>query len=134
MDTTTTETTADRIARMWRATDPPTEARVACLTRAHEIGVDDATFRTLCESTRCPSQAPTIVLPQHKYEGMSRGKGWCRQGQGKSAVWGERERGGYRVGPGHWIVGGNDGFARKGQTEWTVEHVQVGTETWTVAE
>lgn len=73
------------------------------------------------------------MLPPHRFESLSRGSGWCRKGKGDSATWGERTDGGYRVGPGRWIVGGNDGFRRKGSDEWTVEHVTVGGQIWTVA-
>lgn len=75
----------------------------------------------------------TICLPPHRYEGLSRGRGWARKGRGANAEWGERTDGGYRVGPGRWTVGGNDGFSRKGEVIWTVEHIRVGEETWTVA-
>lgn len=126
------ETLADRIARQWLETDPPSAARRESLQIAHERGVDDATFARLCEANLVARKA-TVKLPLHRLEGMSRGKGWCRQGQGSSAVWGERDGAGYRVGPGRWVVGGHDGFSRKGHTDWRVEHLDVAGETWTVA-
>jgi len=76
---------------------------------------------------------PTILLPAGRYEGLSRGKGWARQGRGDSATWGEREDAGYRVGPGKWTVGSNDGFNRKEQTDWLVKHLKVGDKVWTLA-
>lgn len=123
------ETVQERIARLGIADIG--ETRLALLTQAHPL-VSDDTFRTLGDALRV-SDSATIVLPMHRLEGMSRGKGWARQGKGASVVWGEREAGGYRVGTGTWTVGGNDGFRRKGEEVWTVSHVQVGTSTWTVA-
>jgi len=107
-------------------------ARTERLQKAIDLGASDATLKALAEAYRT-GMGPTIILPAHKYENLSRGKGWCRKGRGDSATWGEREAKGYRVGPGRWTVGGNDGFSRKGETLWDVEHVQVGSETWTVA-
>jgi hypothetical protein len=37
------------------------------------------------------------------------------------------------VGPGYWVVGGSDGFARKGEITWDVSHVRAGGKVWTVA-
>jgi hypothetical protein len=108
------------------------DERKETLQRAIEIGADDKTLEMLRDATRV-AQRETIVLPSHKYENLSRGRGWARKGKGDRVTWGEREDGGYRVGPGRWSVGSTDGFNRKGSTEWTVEHVQVGSETWTVA-
>jgi hypothetical protein len=79
------------------------------------------------------SRAHTILVPANRLENLSRGKGWARKGRGDRAEWGERADGGYRVGPGKWTVGGNDGFDRKREDVWDVEHVQVGAETWTIA-
>lgn len=124
------ETVTDRIARL--KLEDIGETRLALLTEAHSL-VDDTTFARISDAMRV-AKSMTVVLPAHRYEGLSRGKGWARQGVGKSAVWGERVSGGYRVGPGRWTVGGNDGFRRKGETEWNVEHVTVGGETWTIAD
>lgn len=126
---TNTETVTERIARL--KLEDVGETRLALLTEAHSL-VDDATFARISDAMRVAKGA-TVVLPAHKYEGLSRGRGWARQGRGDRAVWGERVSGGYRVGVGHWVVGGNDGFKRNGETEWDVSHVTVGTETWTVA-
>lgn len=79
------------------------------------------------------SKKPTIVLPAHRFESLSRGRGWARKGKGATAVWGERVEGGYEVGPGRWEVGGHDGFNRKKSDTYDVKHIQVGAETWTVA-
>lgn len=127
--TTAIESVTDRIARM--ALADISEKRLADLTIAHPL-VDDATFAKISDAPRY-SKTDTVIIPMHKLATLSRGKGWARLGQGKNVTWGERCNGGYRVGPGHWTVGGDDGFSRKGQIEWTVEHVTVGSETWTVA-
>ena len=109
-----------------------TEARRESLARASELGADRMTLMMLVQASRV-SRRDTIVLPSGKYEHLSRGKGWARKGRGNTAEWGEREDGGYRVGPGRWTVGSSDGFSRKSSIDWTVKHVCVGVETWTVA-
>lgn len=124
-----TETVTERIARL-ALTDIST-ARLESLTAAHPH-VDDKTFARISNALRV-RQRETIVLPAQRFENLSRGKGWCRKGRGANAEWGERTDKGYEVGPGKWTVGGNDGFKRKGEDVWTVEHVQVGTDTWTIA-
>jgi hypothetical protein len=108
-------------------------ARRENLARALALGASEVTIARLANATRVNRKA-TIVLPAHRYEGLSRGRGWARQGRGERAVWGERCDTGYRVGPGRWSVGATDGFRRKDATTWTVAHVQVGSETWTVAD
>lgn len=113
-------------------TDPIPEVRRERLAQAVELGADDALLRVLCDAVRI-SRTDTILLPAHRLEGKSRGKGWARKGNRDSAVWGEREEGGYRVGPGKWTVGGNDGFSRKGEATWDVTNIAVGIETWTIA-
>lgn len=46
----------------------------------------------------------------------------------------KRRDGGWRVStPGRWIVGGTDGFSRKGEVCWDVESVPIGDETWFIA-
>lgn len=58
-----------------------------------------------------------------------------RSGRGDDAEWGARHAGGgFQVGAGRWIVGSDDGYQRKDQTEWVVRHIAVGDETWTVAD
>lgn len=127
---TTTETTETT-----ETTTPPTPPtpREESLAIAAGLGADAATLEVLRAATRL-SRRDTIVLPHHRFELLSRGKGWARKGQGKDVTWGERADGGYRVGPGRWTVGGNDGFTRKGEVIWTVRHVQVGAQTWTLAD
>lgn len=110
----------------------PNPKRIERLARAVELGADDKALEALCDAKRTSTES-TIVLPVQRFENLSRGKGWCRKGRGSAAEWGERDDGGYRVGPGRWTVGGNDGFSRKGEDTWTVKHVQVGAEIWTVA-
>jgi hypothetical protein len=114
------------------ARDGMSEARLDSIRHAIELGASNETLETLAGATRLSRDA-TIVLPPHRFEGMSRGKGWARKGSGKSVSWGERRIVGYRVDPGRWTIGGNDGFSRKEQTVWDVQHVRVGDETWTVA-
>lgn len=115
-----------------RNTAPISDGRRKSLTLAVAARASDEALEALCDANRV-ARGDTIVLPAHRYEGLSRGRGWARKGKGSSAVWGESEDGGYRVGPGKWIVGGNDGFARKGETDWVVSHVAVGAATWTIA-
>lgn len=126
----TPETVEARIARL--GITEISEKRLASLAKAHGVGVSDETFRVLGEALRV-SERDAVLIPCHRFENLSRGRGWARKGSGDNAEWGEREKGGYRVGPGRWTVGGSDGFSRKGSDSWTVEHVQVGAETWTVA-
>jgi hypothetical protein len=115
-----------------RNTAPMAEGRKRSITLAVEACSSLEILQALCDATRL-ARAATVDLPAHRYEGLARGRGWARKGRGGSAEWGERVDGGYRVGPGRWIVGGSDGFARRGETEWVVRHVTVGAETWTIA-
>lgn len=112
---------------------PLTDERVEALRRAVQAGVDETTFFRLAEARRL-SRSAEITLPKLRYEDLSRGRGWCRHGRGKAVQWATRVEGGYRVAtPGLWVVGASDGFSRRDSVIWDVEHVQVGTETWTVA-
>lgn len=123
------ETVDERIARLG-LTDIG-DRRHEALAIAH-LYVDDATFRQLADA-RLLSKVDEIILPANRLEGLSRGRGWARQGTGSNVVWGRRVSGGYQVGPGRWSVGATDGFSRKRSDDWDVEHVTVGPETWTVA-
>lgn len=125
-----TELLEDRLARL--GLRPSSEKRAESLALAHERGVSDTALAALAAAERL-SQRQTVWLPAHHYESLSRGRGWCRQGRGDSAQWGEREDGGYRVGPGKWVVGATDGFSRRAEQRWIVRHVTVGEKTWTVA-
>lgn len=131
MSETITETATERIARL-NLTDV-SEGRAKTLTIAHEAGVDDDMFRRISDALRVNRDGLTVTLPAHRFEGLSRGKGWARKGRGDSAEWGERTEKGYRVGPGRWTIGGSDGFSRKGEDTWTVEHIKVSDATWTIA-
>jgi hypothetical protein len=113
-------------------TRPPSTALREALAFAVDAGTSNEDLEAVANAGRL-SRTPKVVLPAHRFENLSRGKGWARCGQGNDAVWGERVDGGYLVGPGRWVVGGNDGFHRKGQTAWTVSHVTVGDAVWTVA-
>lgn len=112
--------------------EPMNEKRWESLRLATEAGADVDILLEIASARRVSRKA-TIVLPAHRFEGLSRGRGWARLGRGNNVTWGEREDGGYRVGPGRWTVGGNDGFSRKGEDTWTVRNLQVGEQTWTVA-
>jgi hypothetical protein len=108
------------------------DSRAQTLAIAMLSGATDATLVAIRDANRV-SRTDTVVLPAYRYERLSRGRGWARCGKGDSAKWGERADGGYRVGPGKWSVGATDGYQRKGADEWSVEHVRVGQEVWTVA-
>lgn len=109
-----------------------TDQRRESLARAIALGAGDSVLEVLAEATRL-SRSAAIVLPPIRLERLSRGRGWCRRGWGDSAEWGVRVESGYRVTPGRWIVYGTDGFSRRDESTWIVRHVQVGSETWTVA-
>jgi hypothetical protein len=128
MDATLTDLTDPTVTD-----DGMTPARRASIARAIGLGADTETILRLRGVARL-SQKITITIPAHRYEGLSRGRGWARLGRGQSVTWGDRVERGYRVGPGYWTVGGHDGYSRKGEDQWTVEHVMVGDETWTVAQ
>lgn len=95
--------------------------------------VDDKVFKQIAKAS-VVSQELTITIPPGRYDHCSRGKGWVRKGKGDNAEWGESVRGGYVIGPGTWTQGSSDGFNRKEQKTWTVKHIKVGNETWTLAE
>lgn len=109
------------------------EFRMETLKKAIELGADENTLVLLRDAVRVCRRG-VIVLPQHHFQSLSRGRGWCRSlGKGETS-WGERtEKGDYEVGPGSWSVGATDGFSRKKSTGWVVKNIQVGGETWTVA-
>jgi hypothetical protein len=108
------------------------DTRKESLKIAADLGADDEVLKVLAEATRV-RRKDTILLPA-KYAHTSRGKAWCRKGRGDSAEWGEREGNAFEVGPGAWTVFSSDGFRREKRVEWEVEHVQVGDQTWTVAD
>lgn len=128
-NTATTESLAARIGRLIDGEISPT--RMESLELAHGL-VDDDTFTDLALADRL-GRGLTVTLPAHRYEHLSRGRGWCRMGHGDTAEWGERTPKGYRVGPGRWTVGASDGFSRQGKALWTVRHIPVGDSVWTVA-
>ena len=125
-----TETVTDRLTRL--AIKTPSDKRMESLALATGL-VDDATFAKIAGAVRVKRNSDTIVLPAHRYENLSRGRGWARQGKGDKAVFADRVDGGYECGAGRWSVGATDGFSRKDATEWTVSNVQVGEQTWTIA-
>jgi hypothetical protein len=100
-----------------------TDERCHTLVVAAAAGATPADLKAVAEATRA-SRGAYIWVPCHRYEGLSRGRGWARLGSGKDVVWGERSNGGYRLRQeGRWVVGGHDGFQRKGETTWTVRRV-----------
>jgi hypothetical protein len=108
-------------------------ARAETLEIARAAGASLEVLEAIRAAKRV-ARRDSIRLPVHHLETLSRGTGWCRHGRGPTAIWGEREDGGYRVGtPGVWIVHGSDGFRRARDETWTVEHIQVGDATWTIA-
>lgn len=103
------------------------------LELAAAAGASENILNRLASANRV-SRKPSILLPRHRFAYLSRGRDWCRRGKGATARWGEEEDGGWRVStPGRWIVGGNDGFSRKGEVCWDVESVPIGDETWFLA-
>lgn len=126
------ENLRDRIERLCPGAEL-SQARIESLEIANGLAVSDDVFITLVRAARL-SRGATIVLPPHRYEHLSRGRGWARMGQGGNATWGDRVRSGYRVSPGRWVVGATDGFRRKDEYHWKVKHIMVGDQTWTMAE
>jgi len=121
------------LAMMLGRSDPPNESRTESIRQAMKAGASYEVIGWIATSVRV-FRNTSIVLPAGRYESCSRGKGWCRLGKGSAAQWGDRVNGGYQVDtPGKWIVGSNDGYNRKGETTWTVEHVKIGENTWTIA-
>ncbi len=109
------------------------DSRKDSIRMAIESGADEATIIEIRDANRASRKTVVTLLP-HRYENLSRGNGWCRKGRGDSAEWANKnEKGNYVVGPGTWAVGGHDGFTRKNENVWTVKHIAVGTETWTIA-
>lgn len=109
-----------------------TESRKETLAIAADNGATTEQLIVLRDAVRV-SRKDTIILPAHRYENLSRGRGWARKGSRDNAVWGDREEGGYRVDAGNWTVGGNDGFSRKDETKWTVKNITIGAVTFTIA-
>jgi hypothetical protein len=100
-----------------------TDERCHTLVVAAAAGATPADLKAIAEATRA-SRGAYIWVPCHRFENLSRGRGWARLGSGKEAVWGERHNGGYRLRQeGRWVVGGHDGFQRKGETTYIVRRV-----------
>jgi hypothetical protein len=129
----TTSPNAEKIVAALIAGHDVSENRKESLTLAAEAGATVQLLEKLRDAVKLTRNTSTIVLPPHHYEGLSRGRGWCRKGKGDSAQWGDRCDKGYRVGPGRWVVGGHDGFTRKASTTWDVENITVGGVVWTIA-
>jgi len=131
--TTTTATTATAAILADLLTGHEDEREFLAGVLAEDPGTDRATLVALRDAVRVERRSATIVLPAGRLEGLSRGRGWCRQGRGDAAVWGHRCAGGYRVGPGAWVVGATDGFSRQSRTDWIVSRLVVGGDVWTIA-
>jgi hypothetical protein len=99
------------------------DGRCRALILAASRGATPQDLRAIAEAIRV-STGDGIIVPAHHYEGLSRGRGWARHGRGDHAVWGERVEGGYRLRlAGRWVIGGHDGFTRRGETTWDVRVV-----------
>jgi hypothetical protein len=110
-----------------------TAARAASLRLAFESGADEATLRQIAAATRV-SRGGSILLPA-RYANCSRARGWARLGRDAAAQWGEAEATGYRVRTaGSWLVYSSDGFQREERKTWRVWHLQIGDQTWTLAD
>ena len=133
MSDTTTSTTETEIAKIvLEAGRAVSEVRLESLRKAIKLGATHEVLVMLATALRV-GRKETVFLPAGRHEHLSRGSGWCRKGRGSDAVWGAREAPGYRCGPGRWIVGSSDGFHRNAEETYTARHVQVGGETWTIA-
>jgi hypothetical protein len=103
------------------------DSRLESLRIAHGLGASpDALLRLA--GARKLRRRPTVDVPL-KYR-----HSWARLGSGDWVEWGEVD--GYRAvlhAPGKWVVCSSDGFNQEKRTTWEVEHVQVGDETWTIA-
>lgn len=112
------------------------ERKAGAIIRACAAGITPADLKALAEA-KFFAEGAELRLPAHHFEGLSRGRGWCRLGRGESTQWGRRvgERGaGYIVSaPGRWHVGGFDGFTRKREDVYQVDAIRVGAATWLIA-
>jgi hypothetical protein len=112
----------DRVRSLMQviSTDQISDARCRALMLAASRGATPLDLKAIAEAIRV-STGDGITVPFHRYETLSRGRGWARLGRGKNAVWGERVDDGYRLRvEGRWVVGGHDGFDRRGETVWDV--------------
>ena len=103
------------------------------MLQAIELGAPAKTLRAILDADRL-KRAPYIVLPAGRYDHLSRGRGWARKGTGATVEWGDKHENGWKVAtPGVWTVGSTDGYNRKENKKYTVKHLQVGDQTWTIA-
>ena len=108
------------------------DLRTESVRIAIQNGADRGTIEAIRDATLVARRA-TIVIPT-RYLLLSRGRGWARQGRGPEAIWGKQDGFGFRVGAGEWTVFSSDGFSRDVKVEWSVRHINVGTETWSLAD
>lgn len=112
----------------------PGKPRMVSLEIANLKGITDEVFVQLATAVRLKRRNGFINLSAHRFENLSRGRGWARKGKGPSVEWAERgENGGYNCTVGTWVIGGNDGFSRKGSDTWKVSEIRVGDELWLIA-
>jgi hypothetical protein len=100
------------------------DGRCRVLAVAAARGATPRDLKDIAEAQKASMMPDGVVVPAHHYEGLSRGRGWARLGRGSNVVWGERVEGGYRLrAEGKWIIGGHDGFTRRGEDVWDVRCV-----------
>lgn len=116
----------------WQAEllDGVTEARATTLRIAFEAGADEATCRAIADAARVSRSGPIAV--RTRYGGLSRGKAWGRDKE--DTTWADKEGGTVLLTAGSWRVGSSDGFSRKeSPVTWDVTSVEVGDQTWLIA-
>lgn len=128
------EALADRLLRLELTPEKGYRENNTDMKRLEEANrfVNDKDFCRLACATVI-SEESTIILPPGRYDHCSRAKCWARQGKGPNAVWGDKVKNGYEVGPGKWTVGSSDGFKRSEQKNWEVHVIKVGSDTWLAA-
>jgi hypothetical protein len=128
METTLTTTAADATtaghAIAARLGLTVSDARAKTLVRCADAGATDAQLKAIASAELANSYGK-IKLPAHRYEMLSRGRGWCRSADGVFAN--DRDGSLYVVTePGQWTVGASDGFSRKDKTTYRVQRMQIG--------
>lgn len=119
----------------WDAAEQTTVSnRDAAIAVAKSLGKDEA-VAVLQSAVAVGVQGElSVILPPNRLEALSKGRGWARLGKFDDATWGVKVEGGYRVSrPGNWVVGGDDGFARKREDSYKVARVKIGDLFWIVA-
>jgi hypothetical protein len=99
--------------------------RAESLGIAHELGADLGALHNIARA-KMLYRGTTITLPRGRYGHPPHGRYWCRRNDGTLFE-------DHVVGPGEYTVGSTDGFRRRDNKRWTVAHIQVGQQVWTVA-